>query len=70
MCVFRKEGMRTGNIFFERKMGDFSLAIFPWQFLSRERIRDKLRLQKVLEDLQKRNTEKRVCMWSGFLRLD
>ena len=32
MCVFRKEGMRTGNIFSERKMGDFSLelAIFEW----------------------------------------
>ena len=26
-------------------------------------------LQKVIEGLQKRNIEKRVCTWSGFLRL-
>ena len=65
MCVFRKEAMRTGNIFFERKMGDFSLelASFEWG------IRDRLWLQKVLEDWQERNTKKRIFMWSGFLRL-
>ena len=27
MCVFRKEGMRSGNIFFERKLGDFALEL-------------------------------------------
>ena len=33
---------------------------YTWLFLSRERIRDIIRLQKVIEDLQKRNTEKRI----------
>ena len=52
--------------FVERIKGDvLELVISEWG-----ENKDKVCLQKVIEGLQKRNIEKRVCVWSGFLRLD